>query len=284
MTTSDTAPFTPHWLALREDADTAARAAGLLGPLRDHLTAGHGGTGPLVVRDLGCGTGSMGRWLTGRLPGPQHWVLHDHDPALLAIAAASIAGLSAEGGSPVTVETCEGDLTRLGADDLAGTSLVTGSALLDLLTADEIDALAGTCTAAGVPVLFGLSVVGEVELGPADPLDAEITAAFNAHQRRTAGGRALLGPDALGAAARAFTRHGATVTTRPSPWRLGPDQAALTAEWLRGWVGAAVEQEPALAARADAYLRRRLDACANGELTAVVGHGDLLALPGGEAR
>ncbi|MFE2542746.1 SAM-dependent methyltransferase [Actinacidiphila glaucinigra] len=283
MTTSDTAPFTPHWLALREDADAAARAADLLGPLRQHLTGADRGSGPLVVRDLGCGTGSMGRWLSGSLPGPQHWILHDHDPALLALAAASLTGLTA-GGGPVTAETREGDLTRLTAADLAGTSLVTASALLDLLTADEIDALAATFTAAGVPVLFGLSVVGEVELGPADPLDADITAAFNAHQRRTAGGRALLGPDALDVAARAFTRHGATVTTRPSPWRLGADSSALTAEWLRGWVGAAVEQDPRLAAPAQSYLRRRLEDCAAGRLTAVVGHGDLLALPGGGAR
>lgn len=283
MTPSDTAAFTPHWLALREDADAAARAAELLGPLREHLAAVPRGAGPLVVRDLGCGTGAMGRWLVGRLPGPQHWILHDHDPGLLALAAASLTGLTA-GGGPVTAETHEGDLTRLATGDLAGTSLVTASALLDLLTADEVDALAATCTAAGVPVLFGLSVVGEVELGPADPLDGEIAAAFDAHQRRRAGGRALLGPDALGAATRAFTRYGAAVTTRPSPWRLGADRSALAAAWLRGWVGAAVEQEPGLAAAAQAYLRRRLEECAAGRLTAVVGHGDLLALPAGEAR
>ncbi|WP_431948679.1 SAM-dependent methyltransferase [Actinacidiphila sp. bgisy167] len=283
MTPSETAAFPPHWLALREGADAAARAADLLGPLREHLAGTSRGSGPLVLRDLGCGTGSMGRWLSGRLPGPQHWILHDHDPALLALAAASLTGRTA-GGSPVTAETHEGDLTRLTADDLAGTSLVTASALLDLLTADEVDALAATCTAAGVPVLFGLSVVGEVELGPPDPLDAAIAAAFNAHQRRSAGGRALLGPDALAAATRAFTRYGAAVTTRPSPWRLGADRSALTAQWLRGWVGAAVEQEPGLAGAAEPYLRRRLADCAAGRLTAVVRHGDLLALPAGEGR
>ena len=65
----------------------------------------------------------------------------------------------------------------------------------------------------------------------------------------------------------------------PSPWRLGPDQAALTEQWLRGWVGAAVEQRPELAARAEAYLRARLEACAAGELRVVVHHSDLLALP-----
>jgi hypothetical protein len=75
--------------------------------------------------------------------------------------------------------------------------------------------------------------------------------------------------------ATAFIRLGATVHRRPSPWRLGPDRSALTAEWLRGWVSAACEQEPDLRPLADDYLRRRLD----GELRAVVHHEDLLALP-----
>jgi len=33
-----------------------------------------------------------------------------------------------------------------------------------------------------------------------------------------------------------FTRLGARVQVRPSPWQLGPDEAALTAVWLDGWV------------------------------------------------
>ncbi len=57
-------------------------------------------------------------------------------------------------------------------------------------------------------------------------------------------------------------------------------QAELTEEWLRGWVAAACEQQPDLAAHAADYLRRRLDACAAGELRVVVGHLDVLALPG----
>ena len=52
----------------------------------------------------------------------------------------------------------------------------------------------GAC--AGRPMLLALTVVGRVTLTPADPLDARIGAAFNAHQRR--GG--LLGPDAVAAA------------------------------------------------------------------------------------
>ncbi|MBX6767543.1 MAG: SAM-dependent methyltransferase, partial [Actinomadura rubrobrunea] len=174
-------------------------------------------------------------------------------------------------------------------------SLVTGSALLDLLTGPEVaglvDACAGANGGAGCPALLVLTVVGRVELTPADPLDAAIAEAFNAHQRRSRGAPVpvtlprttarKLGPDAVEAAVEAFTRAGMAVHRRSSPWRLGPEQAALTAEWLRGWVRYAVEQRPELAFAARPYLRRRLEQCAAGELHAVVGHEDLLALPAG---
>jgi hypothetical protein len=263
------APYCPpEWLELREGADAAARATGLLAPLRAYLAD----AGRPVIRDLGCGTGSMARWLAPRLGGPQHWILHDRDPVLLAHAAAGVAD-----GRAVTAATERRDITRLRGDDLAGTSLVTASALLDLLTAGEVDRLAAAC--AGIPALLVLSVAGEVELTPADPLDAEIEAAFNAHQRRVDRGRRLLGPDAPAIAAEAFARHGATVREQASPWRLGADQAALTREWLAGRVDAACAQRPELAGPAQDYRRRRLAACAAGELRVVVQHRDLLALP-----
>ncbi|GGQ59347.1 class I SAM-dependent methyltransferase [Couchioplanes azureus] len=261
-----TGEFSTGWLSLREAADAAARATDLI----DLLPAG----GPLVVRDLGCGTGSMARWLAPRLSGPQRWILQDRDPALLAYAAAHVPPAAADGAT-VTVETVEADVTGLTAADLDGVSLVTCSALLDLFTADEVRALAGVCVEAGVPALFTLSVVGEVHLDPPHPLDAEVAAAFNEHQRRETGGRWLLGPEAVGAAAEAFATAGATVTTRPSPWRLGPEQAALTAEWLRGWVAAAAEQRPDL--HTEDYLAARLAAAAAGDLRVTVGHQDLLA-------
>jgi hypothetical protein len=265
----------PEWLALREGADAAARASGLLYALRAWLP-NRSETG-LLIRDLGCGTGSMGRWLAGRLPGPQRWILHDRDADLLARATDSAPG-AARDDRPVTMTAAPGDLTRLGAADLAGTTLVTASALLDLLTAAEITALAAACVAAGCPALLTLSVLGRVELDPADPLDEDVESAFNDHQRRYRAGRRQLGPDAFDAATEAFAR-GSVVYKQPSPWRLGPAEAALTAEWLRGWVAAAVRQRPDLAAPARRYLRRRLDATAAGELQVVVAHGDLLALP-----
>jgi hypothetical protein len=75
-------------------------------------------------------------------------------------------------------------------------------------------------------------------------------------------------------AAAAFEKAGATVVTRPSPWRLGPERAALTAEWLRGWAGAAADQDP------DLDLEEILRARPAGSTTAVVGHVDLLAIFG----
>ncbi|MFF7315862.1 class I SAM-dependent methyltransferase [Streptomyces albogriseolus] len=266
--------YAPEWLQLREPADAAARSYDLLDPLRIRLAnlPGRAGGG-LVVHDIGCGTGSMGRWLAPRLDGTQHWVLHDRDPYLLHFAAVA-SPRSAADGSHVTVETRRGDVDRLTPDALAGASLVTASALLDVLTREEVGVLAAACAGAGCPALLTLSVAGRVELTEPHPLDAEIIEAFNAHQRR--GG--LLGPDAVTAAAEAFTEHGATVRLNPSPWRLGPEEGALTEQWLRGWVGAAVEERPELAERAGAYLAERLEACAAGTLRVVVHHTDLLAL------
>ncbi|SMQ20273.1 Methyltransferase domain-containing protein [Streptomyces sp. Ag82_O1-12] len=271
--------YAPEWLELREPADAAGRAHDLLDPLRIRLANMPGKSG-VVIHDLGCGTGSMGRWLASRLDGAQHWILHDRDPYLLHFAAVS-SPRSAADGSRVTVETRRGDVARLTPDALQGASLVTASALLDVLTREEIDTLAAACAGAGCPALLTLSVAGRVELTPPHPLDAELVQAFNDHQRRDG----LLGPDAVTAAAEAFSEHGATVRLHPSPWRLGPEQAALTEQWLRGWVGAAVEERPELRAEADVYLTNRLAALAAGELRVTVHHVDLLALsrPGGGA-
>ncbi len=190
----------------------------------------------------------MGRWLAPLLPGPQHWVVHDRDTDLLEVAAAESPGAAADG-SAVAVEARESDINRLRPDDLAGASLITASALLDLLTEPELDGLVDVCAAAACPVLLPLSVVGRVELTPADPLDARVTAAFNAHQRRATERGPLLGPDAVAVAVEAFGEHGGEMLVRPSPWRLDAGRDALLAAWFAGWVGAAREQEPDLARR-----------------------------------
>jgi hypothetical protein len=76
-----------------------------------------------------------------------------------------------------------------------------------------------------------------------------------------------------------FRKLGVDVQVAQSPWQLGAANPELTAEWLRGWVGAAVEQRPELAAEAASYLRQRLDAVDAGRLSGTVGHVDVLAVP-----
>src|SRR5918911_3196446 len=135
--TAATARYDPSWLALREGADARARARDLAALAAQAVTGQH----RIVVHDLGCGTGSMTRWLAPLLPGPQHWVLHDRDPDLLHVAAA-LAPAAGTGVAPVKVDVRPGDVTRLTAADLSGAALVTTSALLDLLTREEVEALA----------------------------------------------------------------------------------------------------------------------------------------------
>jgi hypothetical protein len=252
----------PEWLVLREPADAAARSAELADRLGRHLAE----AGRLVIHDLGGGSGAMGRWLAPRLPGPQHWVVHDRDADLLKLAAA---------GAPrrATVEVRRSDITRLTRGELAGASLVTASALLDLLTADALARM--LAAGAGCPMLLALTVVGGVTLTPAEPLDGPIGAAFNAHQRRDR----KLGPDAVAATVDQLRGTGADVLVRPSPWRLDAARSDLAAEWFDGWVAAACEQEPALAAEAGGYRERRLAQAGAGELEVVVDHADLLVLP-----
>jgi hypothetical protein len=263
-----------RWLALREPADAAARSADLVEQARKHLSSEE----VLVVHDLGCGTGSMGRWLAPRLDGPQHWVLHDRDTDLLAVAAAAPPAAAADG-APVTVEVRERDITRLDRSEIDDAALVTASALLDTTTADGLERLLVTVAGAGCPVLVTLTVTGRVDLTPSDPFDPRVEAAFNAHQRRTTAAGRLLGPDAMSTAVDGFRRHGFDVLVRRSPWRLGPDRAALAAEWFTGWLAAACEQRPGLSAQAATYGERRSAEAAAGRLGVVVHHQDLLALP-----
>jgi len=264
----------PSWLDLREAADGAARARELVGRLRRRVPL----DGRWSIHDLACGSGSMGRWLAPLLPGPQRWVLHDQDVELLALAAVDVPGPAADGAA-VAVETRVSDVTKLRAEDFARATLVTASALLDLLTADELTRLIDACAGARCPVLFALSVSGRVRLLPADPLDARVAAAFDAHQRRTTPRGRLLGPDAVEAAVEGFRRLGAEVVACPSPWRLGAAESDLAAEWLEGWVDAACEQEPELARDAGLYRRRRLREAAAGALAVTVDHVDLLVIP-----
>jgi hypothetical protein len=274
VTTVEAIRVSPDWLALRERADAAARSRMLVDRLRRSAPA----RGGWLIHDLACGTGSMGRWLAPLLPGPQRWVSHDRDADLLARASADVPRPAADG-AEVAVETRLSDVTQLDPEDLAGATLITASALLDLLTSEELTRLIGACAGARCPVLFTLSVTGRVQLLPPDPLDARIAAAFNEHQRRPTPRGRLLGPAAVEAAVKGFRGTGAEVVVAPSPWQLGATDGDLALEWLTGWIDAACEQDPELVPDTELFRRRRLNEAAAGALAVTVGHADLLVLP-----
>jgi trans-aconitate methyltransferase len=264
----------PRWLALREPADAKARARELV----ERIERARPASARSVIHDLGCGTGAMGRWLAPLLAGPQHWFVHDRDVDLLALATAAAPGPAADG-APVTVEARITDIAGLHARDLTAATLITASALLDLLSERELERLARVCVAAMCPILLTLSVTGNVEIRPASALDRRVAAAFDAHQRRATERGRLLGPDAVDFAVEVFRRLGAEVHLGASPWRLGRRHSTLAAAWFTGWVDAACAQEIELASDCRPYTRRRLEQASAGELAISVGHADLLVLP-----
>ncbi|MDR7183231.1 hypothetical protein J2X85_000254 [Microbacterium trichothecenolyticum] len=278
MTTISTA--TAGWLALRAPADDDARSVDLAHDLARLIVPGSE-SAPVVLHDLGAGTGSMTRWLAPRLPGPQRWVLRDGDADI--VEHLDLRTVVDEAGRPIAADVVVEHLASLPIDAFHGAAAVTASALLDVLTAAEAAHVVSACVAARTPALFSLSVTGSARLRPAerpDEVERAIESAFNDHQRRDASGRRMLGPDAVAVVAGLFADAGWNVRTAVTPWRLAHRDTALIGDWLDGWIGAAVEQRPDLASDAGAYRERRLAQAAVGRLRATVSHQDLLAWPG----
>ncbi|MFO7858184.1 MAG: class I SAM-dependent methyltransferase [Ectothiorhodospiraceae bacterium] len=258
--------FDADWLALREGADRRARAAALLPPLTDWLPAG-----PLQITDLGAGTGSNLRYLAPILPGPQHWTLVDQDRDLLERAQPPLPA--------VTLERRVADLVREPLPPVPSPHLVTTAALLDLVSGPWLETLAARCRELASAVLLTLSVDGRIRWQPADADDALVRDCISRHQGRDKGFGPALGPVSGAVAEAAFRDQGYRAWLSPSPWRIGPEQAALQAALLAGWHAAARETAPQHAARLDAWAERRRRAIDAGIVTLTVGHVDLLALP-----
>lgn len=255
--------FSPDWLALRAAADSRARDPRLARRLGVHF-AGRPG---LRVLDLGSGTGANLRATAPLIGAPQHWLLADHDPALLA-RARPLAG--------TTIERRATDL----AGDLAALfepapDLVTASAFLDLCGAAWLDRLAEATARHGAALYTVLSYDGREVWEPAHPLDAQVLSAFHADQRRDKGLGPSLGPDAHDRLAARLRGLGYRVREAPSDWHLvAPRDAALIAALAQGSAAAvagALGPDAADAWRAARGSARRV----------TIGHCDLLALPPG---
>ncbi|WP_018861735.1 MULTISPECIES: hypothetical protein [unclassified Thioalkalivibrio] len=259
--------FSRDWLALREPADHAARPESLLGPLNDALAEC---ATPLQIVDLGSGAGSNLRYLAPRLVGPQHWTLMDHDADLLAMIA--------EPDGAVTIARQVTDFSAGPPPIPHDTSLVTASALLDLVSADWLDRLVTMLTQWPVPVLLALSYDGRIEWSHPHPADEHVRTAVNCHQRTDKGFGPALGPDAADYCAHAFADKGCRVMIETSDWQLGADQAVLAAALIGGWAEAAAEMEPQARPMYQEWASSRRRDIADGQLHLSVGHCDMLVL------
>ncbi len=298
--------FSAQWLGQREPHDAAARAAELVGLLRARSSVRNGAeiapvASARAIVDLGAGSGANLRWLAPRLDGEQAWLLVDNDASLLAAAEnAVLKWAAAQGTSAVRGPAHDGSLGEivvigaglacrirrlrvdLAADldeiELPERALVTSSALLDLVSADWLDALARRCDAASADVYFALTYDGRTVCTPGDDTDAEVLELFNRHQRGDKGFGAALGPTAGLRAVDAFVARGYRVASRTSDWRIGPSAAPFQRELLAGWLGAALEIAPQRRAALEAWHARRLAFVDAGASTLVVGHLDVLGI------
>ena len=284
--------FAPTWLAAREPVDARSRAATLVGSLRKRLVPHEA----LAAVDLGAGTGANFRYLAPRLGGLQHWQLVDDDPGLLAatgdltrtwaesLGAAytetengfALAGKSFESRVRLVTMNLAADLAELVWPESA---LVTGSALLDLVSESWLRRVAARCRDSTATVLFALTYDGRMHFQPEDADDAHVRMLVNRHQRTDKGFGPALGPTAPDAAARIFTECGYQVVREPSDWRLGSDDQQLRAMLLDDWFKAATAMDEGDGSALALWHDGRSRALANPGTEFLVGHEDLLAWP-----
>lgn len=282
--------FSVDWLSSREPADRRARADHLLAPLLPRARR----RAPHRVLDLGAGSGANLRHLAPRLGPGQRWHCIDHDAGLLqALTETTVEWALAEGGR-ATADS--GRLVLIGPDwdavvethaaDLAdgvprawltGMSLVTASALLDLVSESWLNGLIACAWETDCNLLFALSYDGRAELRPAHPLDPDLIGWVNRHQRRDKGLGSALGPDAARIAARRARAVGYRVRSAASDWLIGPGEQRLQQGLVDGWLRAALEAEPGASSQLWAWHAARSAEIEAAGLTLRVGHQDLVA-------
>ncbi len=270
------ATFSAAWLRQREPFDRAARAvAAQRLQLPAWLAAHRPRQAPWRIIDLGSGSGANLRALAPLLPGEQQWLLVDRDSSLLTHAHAGLPGTE--------TRTKLLDLEQnLDALPIAQATLVTASALLDLVSEAWLQRLLTACMPAQVALHFALSVDGRQSWSPTLGDDALARRLFAQHQSRDKGfGGAGLGPRASARAAQLLRAGGYRVRCAQSDWwldgRHSPAALALQRAMIDGISDAACEQRPRSAAALRDWQAQRHALAPQATLR--IGHLDLIAAP-----
>lgn len=253
--------FSADWLALRSAPDVRARNAALAVRLAEFLPSHN-----LRILDLGSGTGANLAALSPSLQQQQHWVLTDNDQDLLDRVHPP-DDMSCD---RITVDLSEGQSALFTPPP----DLVTASAFFDLCGPKLVNRIVADTVDAGAAFYTVLTYDGREVWEPPHPLDAEVLPAFHADQRSDKGLGPALGPDATAYLAGQFEAAGYKVFTAPSDWMLEQDRDTDLIRELANGSASAVAPKIGQT-KAEDWRDARQNAA-----TVMIGHQDLLALPG----
>ena len=266
--------FSIEWLNLREASDHKARDRHLLKTAANWLNDLK--SKDKVIVDLGSGTGSTIRGLqryTTLAPSIQ-WRLVDNDPELLAEAVHRHS-------EEYSIESFLVDLSATQKLPLESVSLITASALLDLVSSNFIRDLCQLIKEKneGRPLGFysALNYDGCIKWTPFHPLDAAILMNFNTDQRRDKGFGPALGPDATDFLKTQFHSTKFQCVSAKSPWLLGSADYLLTESLINGISDVAIQTDGLTNSEIQDWKTFRIKNVRTG--TCYLGHTDILVLP-----
>ncbi|MFD2110252.1 class I SAM-dependent methyltransferase [Thiorhodococcus fuscus] len=269
--------FSADWLSLREPADHRSRSPLVLSQVRrwavDHDL--------LRIIDLGCGSGSNLRYLCPRLSVRQHWVCVDQDPELIDRLTATLPSSPQLAGLSTRVDRLQ---TQGLLADIDSRTLVTASALLDLVSEDWLADLVAACHRSGAALLVAMTYDGRVEIHPENPSDGWILDRFDRDQRRDKGLGPALGPTAAQRLQALAEAQGFKVHQSRSDWLLDGDDRDLMTQLIEGWAEAVSRQAPSETDRIEAWHRQRRQDLVSRTLSIRVGHQDLFLEPSFPSR
>jgi hypothetical protein len=266
--------FSIEWLNLREASDHKARDRHLLKTAANWLNDLK--SKDKVIVDLGSGTGSTIRGLqryTTLAPSIQ-WRLVDNDPELLAEAVHRHS-------EEYSIESFLVDLSATQKLPLESASLITASALLDLVSSNFIRDLCQLIKEKNEDRPLGfysaLNYDGCIKWTPFHPLDAVIAMNFNTDQRRDKGFGPALGPDATDFLKTQFHSTKFQCLSAKSPWLLGSADYLLTESLINGISDIAIQTDGLTNSEIQDWKTFRIKNVRTG--TCYLGHTDILVLP-----